>query len=188
MDEQNKKEINSEKEKLTLSEIIKFTIITLILVIPLRMFVAEPYLVRLTSMYPTFKDSDYLIVEKISKKNIKRGDVIIFKSPVDNRNLIKRVIGLPGEKITLNKGVFEIEKENGEKQILIEKYVVYQDLEKQTNIKLTGNQYFVSGDNRAGSYDSRDWGALPKENIIGKPFLRFFHFNAIGVWPGKISI
>jgi signal peptidase I len=70
MDEQNKKEINSEKEKLTLSEIIKFTIITLILVIPLRMFVAEPYLVRLTSMYPTFKDSDYLIVEKISKKSL----------------------------------------------------------------------------------------------------------------------
>lgn len=187
MEEQNKKE-NFEKEKLTFSEIFKFTIITLIIIIPVRIFIAEPYLVRMTSMYPTFKDSDYLIVEKISKKNIKRGDVIIFKSPVDNRNLIKRVIGLPGENIRLNKGIFEIEKENGEKQILEEKYVTYQDFKKQTNIRLKDDEYFVSGDNRAGSYDSRDWGPLPKENIIGKPLLRFFHFDSIGIWPGKISI
>jgi signal peptidase I len=187
MNEENNKEITPKKDNLTFVEILKFTILTLIVVIPIRMFVAEPYLVRGTSMDPTFKNNDYLIVEKISK-NIERGEVIIFKSPVDNRNLIKRVIGLPGETVLLKSGKFQIKKTDGQLQTLSENYILYQDLDKTVDIKLNEDQYFVSGDNRAGSYDSRYWGALPKKNILGKPFLRLFHFNSIGIWPGNFSI
>ncbi len=190
--EQQKESINNNQDKgLSLKEIVKLLVITFILVMPIRIFIAEPYLVKGLSMDPTFKNNDYLIVEKITSRmgNIERGDIIVFKSPLaEKRNLIKRVIGLPGEKIALKDGKFTIEKNDGAKVTLEESYVIYQNIFKENNWTLKPDEYFVSGDNRAGSYDSRDWGPLKKEKITGKPLIRLFHFNSVGLWPGKFSI
>lgn len=175
----------------SLREFIKFAIIAAIIVIPIRLFIAEPFLVRGDSMDNTFKNNDYLIVEKISYRfnPPQRGDVVIFNSPVENnRDLIKRVIGLPGEKVEVIDSAVFITTTDGKRIQLNEPYLDYPQLASQTITKVLGaDEYFVLGDNRPVSYDSRYWGVLPKKDIIGRPFLRLYRFNVIGFWPGNFN-
>ncbi|OHA98050.1 MAG: signal peptidase I [Candidatus Zambryskibacteria bacterium RIFCSPHIGHO2_12_FULL_38_34] len=138
-------------------------------------------------MEPTFKGSDYLIVDQISKrfKEPKRESVVIIRYP-KNPSLffIKRLIAFPGETVEIKKGVVVIyndENKNGIK--LNEPYVVFTKQEDFLK-KLETDEYFVMGDNRAGSSDSRIWGAVPKKYIVGRPIIRLFPLNEIGVWPG----
>ncbi len=184
-------------------DVIRFIIITLAIVIPLRMFVIEPYMVRGDSMLPNFENNDYLLAEKWSswKKipDYKRGDIVIFKSPAENKRiLIKRIIALPGETIKIENGKVSIlkEKNNGEETnfiVLNEGYLNNSVINENPNsqflpvnfkaLVLKTDEFFVLGDNRGASYDSRFWGPLPAENIIGRPIMRLYRFNQIGVWP-----
>lgn len=172
-------------------EFIKFAIIAAIIVLPIRFFIAEPFLVLGDSMDPTFKNNDYLIVEKISYKfhPPERGDVVIFNSPVENnRDLIKRVIGLPGEKVEIIDANVFITTAAGKRFQLNEPYIVNQQVAPQNIVRQLGaGEYFVLGDNRPVSYDSRYWGVLPQKDIIGEPFLRLYHFDALGLWPGNFT-
>ncbi len=165
-------------------EIIKLFVMSLAIVIPIRYFLFQPFVVKGDSMLPNFNSGDYLIVDEISYrfKNPERGDVIVFKYPQNpSYRFIKRIIGLPGETIEIKNNEVAVYSKDEQKQILNE--TLYIPDSKKTygdiRIKLKENEYFVLGDNRPYSSDSRSWGPLPKENIIGKVFIRLFPFGAI---------
>lgn len=172
------------------SEIIKFTIVAVLIVVPFRMYVAQPFIVSGASMYPTFKDGEYLIVDQLTFKfeEPKRDSVIIFKYPKDPKTFfIKRVIGLPGEKVSIKAGVVTITNtEHPEGLVLDDSYILesnkkYDDLEMQ----LGEQEYFVMGDNRLGSLDSRSWGPVSNKLIIGRPLVRVLPFERASVLPGN---
>lgn len=181
---------NQPKTSSSFWEMVKYIILALIIVIPFRMFVAQPYIVSGLSMDPTFKDADYLIVDQLSKRfeEPARQSVVIIKYPKDpSKYFIKRLIGFPGDTIEIKDGVvtvFNADHKDG--LILEEPYIVYSKIE-DFSITLGDDEYFVMGDNRAGSYDSRMWGPLPKKYIIGRPLIRLFPVSKINLWPG-ISI
>jgi len=153
-------------------EILKIVIIALVIVIPIRYFLFQPFIVKGQSMEPNFEDSNYLIVDELSYRfrDPQRGEVVVFRYPRNvSQRFIKRIIGLPGEKIEIEAGVVMV---NG--KILDEsKYLL---LGVQTSgdiqISLDENEYFVLGDNRISSFDSRQWGTLPRKNIIGRVYFR----------------
>ena len=163
-------------------ELLKIALIALVIVLPIRYFLFQPFIVKGESMSPTFESGDYLIVDEISYRlsEPKRGDVIVFNYPKDkSQRFIKRVIGLPGETVSVSNGEVKLIGNTGE-NVLLEEYLP-DDLETIGDIKMSLNEdeYFVMGDNRDYSYDSRAWGVVPKEDIIGKAFLRLFPLNNI---------
>ncbi len=168
-------------------EILKVVAIVFISAIVIRGFVAQPFIVEGSSMEPDFHNGEYLLIEKMSYhlRPPSRGDVIVFKYPNNpNVNYIKRIIGLPGETVR----VFESQVfVNGKR--LVEDYltpgertVVSQSPETPYEITLSGDQFFVMGDNRTHSSDSREWGPLGRDFIIGKSALVLYprqNFSAV---------
>lgn len=177
--EQNNQEPSKVKKALNfIWEITKIVVIASVIVLPIRYFLFQPFIVKGESMVPNFQDGNYLIVDEISYRlsEPKRGDVVVFDTNFLPRyvgqRFIKRVIGLPGETIDIKNSKITISKD-GKELVLNEKYLPANFKIAQTlNITLNKDQYFVMGDNRDFSYDSRMWGALPKTDIIGKVFLR----------------
>lgn len=171
-------------------EFWRFIFIVLFIILPLRLFVVQPFIVSGESMYPTFENRDYLIVDALSYKleNPKRGDVVIFKYPYDEkRYFIKRVIGIPGETVIVEgEKVTIINKENPKGFTLEENYIKFNN-ESRTEINLREDEFFVMGDNRPVSSDSRVWGPLEKEFIIGRPLVRLFPLSQATVFPGEIQ-
>jgi len=165
-------------------EIILLIVVALAIVIPIRTYIFQPFIVNGSSMEPNFYSGDYLIVDEFTYNFInkpRRGDVIVFDYPLNpNFKYIKRVIGLPNETISIKDGKVIIKPKNGEEFVLDEKKYLSEDNLREwvysNNLreeKLGENEYFVLGDNRNGSSDSRKWGTLPLRNIDGKVFLRF---------------
>ena len=150
--------------------------IALMIVAPVRAFVFQPFFVKGESMEPNFHNSDYLIIDELTYRfhQPERGDVVVFKYPMDvSQKYIKRIIGLPNETIEISNN-----------QVMVSKYLDTTILDEteylpsyvQTpgtiRITLGDDEYFVMGDNRTASSDSRRWGALPEDNIIGRAVLR----------------
>jgi len=136
-------------------------------------------------MDPTFKDKQYLIVDELTYRfaEPQRGSVLIFKYPNDpSKYFIKRIIGLPGETVKIAEGkVTIINSLNPDGFVLTEPYIVFQKIDSSI-VALSNDEYFVMGDNRLGSADSRMWGPVPRENFIGRPILRVWPTS---VWPGE---
>jgi signal peptidase I len=174
--------------KETIREIVFFVIIAVGIVLPFRVYVAEPYLVDGRSMDPTFKSGDYLIVNKLVYrfKEPERNSVIVFKYPNDpKKSFIKRIVGLPNETIEVKDGKTTIYNSEFPQGFQVDQsYVIYSS---PTSAKktLSEEEYFVMGDNRAESFDSRAWGILPKQNILGEPLFRLWPINKIKVFPGQ---
>jgi signal peptidase I len=163
-------------------EITKIVIIALLIVVPIRTFLFQPFFVRGESMTPAFEDGDYLIIDEISYRfqGPQRGEVIVFKSPPDpSQKYIKRIIGLPGEIVEIKDGRVVISNQK-ESYLLDESDYLPSDIFTPggTLISLAEDEYFVLGDNRRASADSRRWGFLPRENIIGRVLLRAWPFAA----------
>jgi signal peptidase I len=141
-------------------------------------------------MDPTFKNGDYLIVDQLSKRfgDPERGAVLIIRYPKDpSKFFIKRLIAFPNEKIEIKKGVVTIfNEQNPSGLTLDDSYVLYKKGDDFT-MQLNDNEYFVMGDNRASSSDSRVWGTLPKKYIVGRPILRLLPFDKVAIWPGLNS-
>jgi signal peptidase I len=168
-------------------EIAKIVIVALAIVIPIRYFLFQPFFVKGESMQPNFQNGDYLIIDEISYRfrEPERGEVIVFKYPQNESQLfIKRVIGLPGEKVEINDNQIKITQVNGQLLDLKEISNLPSSIETSGNINITleNGQYFVLGDNRQFSYDSRRFGVVNRNEIIGKVFLRALPFSALGVF------
>ena len=164
-------------------EITKISIIALVIVVPIRYFLFQPFFVRGQSMEPNFENGDYLIVDEISYRfrEPQRGEVVVFKYPQNpSQRFIKRIIGLPGETIEIKDGKITISKD-GNSQVLNESEYLSFSLYTSGNISvaLDKDEYFVLGDNRAFSFDSRRFGVLSKEEIIGRTFLRAWPFTSL---------
>lgn len=171
-------------------ELITFVVLAIIIVVPIRLFVAQPFVVEGESMYPTFDSGDYLIVDQLSYRlgDPKRGDVVVFRYPNDEKVFyIKRIIGLPGETVHIEGGTTRITKTDGTDITLDESYVVSEDATYSLERTLGEDQFFVMGDNRPKSSDSRTWGALPRYDIMGRAYIRLLPIDGIDVLPGAVS-
>ncbi len=158
----------------------KVIFFALLIVLPVRYFLFQPFLVRGSSMEPQFVESDYLIVEQLTYRfrEPKRGEVIVFRYPGSpQRRHIKRIIGLPGERVVIEDGTVFIEKE-GEKMSLEEDYIATNIRRGDVDVLMGEGDYFVMGDNRNHSLDSRNWGALPEEYIVGRVLVQISSFTA----------
>jgi len=179
------------KEEHPLAEIVRFALIALIIVVPVRMFIAQPFIVSGASMEDTFHSGEYLIVDQVSYyfDDPERGDVIIFRYPGDpSKFFIKRVIGLPGDTITIVDGTVTITNETyPDGYLLDEPYIEDMPLSPPLEETLGEREYFVMGDNRDESSDSRSWGVLQEERIVGRAWLRLFPPTALDYLPGAVS-
>ena len=167
-------------------ELARIIIIAFVVMIGFRFFVAEPFIVSGSSMVPNYHNREYLVVNKVSYRmhEPKRGDVIVFRYPKDtSQYFIKRIIGLPGEKVKVENGkVYVYNDEHPDGAALSESYLSNQDITfgKNDLVKLGSDEFFVLGDNRLASSDSRVWGVLPREDIVGTAWLRVFPLNTFG--------
>ncbi len=209
-----------QKTKSFFKEVIFIAIFAVVIVWPIRAFVAEPFIVSGASMDNTFQNGNYLIIDEVTYRfhEPKRGDVIIFNAPAEavalqgtqslgffssikkmiglpiNTYYIKRIIGLPGDTVQINGDEVKI-TENGSatSTTLSEPYIYINKSETslfstlQRNVTLGSDEYFVMGDNRHNSSDSRIWGILKKENIKGRALLRLMPINEVSVFPGEYN-
>lgn len=180
----------SEQRENFFTELLKFVVIAAVIVIPVRLFVAQPFIVSGQSMDPTFANGQYLIVDELSYRfePPQRGDIIIFRYPRNpSEYFIKRIIGLPGETVHISNNTITVTKADGTTESLPEPYVANQGDGPDATYAIPDGQYFVMGDNRPESSDSRVWGLLPRGNIIGRAFLRLLPVQAASIFPGKAT-
>lgn len=171
--------------------VLWYAVVALGLALFIRFFVATPYMVSGSSMEHTFENLDYLIIDRLTytMSDPKRGDVVVFTQPqAHSRDLIKRIVGLPGETVVIRGNeVSIINAENPDGTVLNEPYLTAENYGGINNMQVTlkENEYYVLGDNRRVSADSRMWGPLPKTDIIGRVIVRLFPFTAIQALPGQ---
>ena len=167
-------------------DFVKIILIAALIVLPIRYFIFQPFIVKGESMVPNFHSGDYLIIDEISYTlgTPKRGDVVVLKYPLDSsQRFIKRIVGLPGETVQVKDGKVTISKD-GNTFVLDEKKYLPElaSTDGDVNLTLSEDRYFVLGDNRQFSYDSRRWGVLPKKDIIGKAFFRVFPIKQMSLF------
>jgi signal peptidase I len=182
-----------KKILLEIWDIVKFLLPIVIVVFVVRTFIAQPFIVDGDSSYPNFRTGHYLIIDELSYrfKEPARGDVIVLRYPLQpSRFFLKRIIGLPGDRVVIKDGkVFIYNAENPKGYVLSEPYQdqptfptgPYQDT------LLGSGDYFVMGDNRGGSDDSRTWGILPRKDIMGHVILRLFPLKLMGITPASVD-
>jgi signal peptidase I len=172
-------------------EIVKFALLALLIVVPFRLFVAQPFIVSGASMIPTFDTGEYLIIDQLSYrfKTPERGDVIVFRYP-ENTSVffIKRIIGLPGEELRFSNNNITIHNSDFLPDTVLELEEPYLSVENRviapSVVSLEEHEYFVLGDNRRASSDSRSWGPLPENLIMGRALIRLLPIQRIDFFPG----
>ncbi len=152
-------------------EVAEVVLIAVVTVFAIRTFLMQPFLVSGASMEPNFSTGNYLLVDEVTYRlrTPERGEVIVFKYPNDpSVYYIKRIIALPGEHVVVRDGKIKIFNSQHPEGMALNESYLDNNLKTLGNIDavLDTNDYFVMGDNRNFSYDSRSWGSLPKENII----------------------
>lgn len=170
-------------------ELIKIVAISLAIIIPIRVFVVQPFIVEGASMAPNFHDGEYLIVDELSYRffSPQRGEVVIFRPPQNHTvYYIKRVIGLPGETVEIKEGgiyIYNAEHPTGiklnELGYEIANQISSSQLEK---ITLNADEYFLMGDNRTNSLDSRSFGPVKFDYLKGRAWIRAFPFSRVNIF------
>jgi signal peptidase I len=171
----------------SLLEVIEIAVIAVAAVFIVRTFLVQPFLVSGTSMFPTFSNGDYVLTDELTYRirPPERGEVVVFHDVSDvSTYLIKRVIGLPGERVVINDNTVTIyNKQNPNGFVLNESYLPAGTITAgNEDITLSSSSYFMMGDNRAVSYDSRSWGPLPASNIVGLVRFRLWPLDAIQIF------
>jgi len=158
-------------------------------------FLFQPHEVKGNSMYDNFHDGEYLLTDKVSYRfgTPQRDDVVVFKAPKnEDYDYIKRIIGLPGDQIRIEQGRVYVNGERLDESNYLNKDVFTQNgyfAKTGETITVPADSYFVMGDNRSNSSDSRDWGFVPAANIIGRAWLRYWPLSSLGAikkYPKKI--
>jgi len=172
-----------------LLDIIEVVVIALAMFVVMYLFLFQPHQVRGLSMYPSFFNDDYLLTDKITYqlRLPLRGEVVIFKAPNnEDYDYIKRIIGLPGETVKISNGKVYVNGQEVEESYLPDSYETFggRFWKEDQSIPVPDGQYFVLGDNREHSSDSREWGPVPKANIIGKAWLCYWPPQRLGLVPG----
>ncbi len=175
------------KIRVFIGELLETVLISLLIIVPVRYFIIQPFFVKGQSMEPNFHDNDYLIVDELSYRlrAPERGEVIVLKSEVlQNQFLIKRIVGLPGETIQIQNGrvmIFNAQDPQG--FVLDEPYLAPGEVtDGNEKITLGSDQYFVMGDNRRFSYDSRRWGTLTRSDIVGRAWIRLWPISSAQIF------
>jgi len=169
-------------------ETIKIVVISLAIIIPVRYYLIQPFFVRGASMTPNFDSGQYLVIDEISYRfeEPERGEVVVFKYPLDtSQYYIKRIVGLPGETVEIKDGQVIIYNQDYPQGMVLDEssYLAAGTITwGETKIELSKDEYFVLGDNRQASSDSRRWGELDEENIIGRVWLRAWPFSLAEVF------
>ena len=165
-------------------ETIKVIVISLVIIVPIRYYLVQPFFVKGASMEPNLENGDYLLVDELSYRfnAPKRGEIIVFRYPYDTSQFfIKRIVGLPEETIEIRNNIVKIykdDKANG--AVLKEEYLpASQKTLGDEVIQLKEDEYLVLGDNRLQSSDSRRWGPLASKYIVGRAFVRLWPFDEI---------
>lgn len=179
---------NNSAKKESWIDFFRFAVIAALIVVPIRLFIAQPFVVSGASMVPTFDTGHYLIIDELSYRfeNPKRGDVVVFRFPFDpSKFLIKRIAGLPKETITIKNDVIRVTNAEHPESFIWEQETVRESGRRaEQQITLQDDEYFVLGDNRDESADSRLWGPLNKKLIIGRPIVRLLPLQKIDFFPG----
>ncbi len=178
-----------EKRENFFTELLKFALIAIVVVVPVRLFVAQPFIVSGASMVPTFQNGQYLVVDELTyhTRPPQRGDVVVFRYPKDpSQFFIKRIIALPGEVVSVSNGGVSVTKKDGTEVVLDETYVKNHGNGEET-ITVPDDSYFVMGDNRPESSDSRVWGTLPRANLVGRVLVRLLPLNTFSIFPGAAA-
>ncbi len=174
------------------AELVKTAVIISFIAYVLRIFVLQPFIVEGLSMYPQFETHDYLLVDKVSYRlhEPARGDIIVFKYPGNTSiNYVKRIIGMPGERVHIESGKVTIFNSGHPDGVTLDEPYVEAGNKTLTpsgaiaDYSVSDDTYFVLGDNRQASSDSREWGLLPKVDIIGRVLLQAFPLNHFSLIP-----
>ena len=182
---------DTPKKKNSILELAKFALIAALIVVPIRTFVAQPFIVSGNSMVPTFHDQEYLIVDELSYhvRDPHRGEVVVFKYPKDtSKYFIKRVVGLPGETLKLRGNEITIVNSEHPEGFILDQSYIENKSNDSFEITLKDTQYYVMGDNRIASSDSRAWGPLERHFMVGRALLRILPFSKIGYLPGNHTL
>lgn len=167
-------------------DILESIVVALAIFVVVYLFLYQPHQVKGASMEPNFHDGEYILTNKFEYKfgDPKRGDVIVFRSPQNpDIDFIKRIIGLPGDRVKLSNNKFYINGVELDEEYLRDDLYTYQGsyLKDGQETIVPPDHYFVSGDNRPRSSDSREWGPITRDSIIGKSQLRYWPFNRFGL-------
>ncbi len=166
-------------------ELVKIGVVAALIVVPLRVYVFQPFLVKGDSMVPNFHNGDYLIIDELSYRfrSPERGEVIVLKFPYDpSQRFIKRIVGLPGEAIEIKDGKVVVYHTDSKEAFVLDEVGYLGSLQTPGSVKvqLKEDEYFVLGDNREFSSDSRSWGPLGTKYIVGRMLWRVFSLDTIG--------
>ena len=157
-------------------EIFETIAIAVVSVFLVRTFIAQPFLVSGSSMEPTFSHRNYLLVDELTYRfrEPERGEVVVFRYPKEQRSFyIKRIIGLPGERVAVDESGVTVYR-GSERKVLAEPYLGEWRGRERIDVTLGPHQYFVMGDNRNASFDSRNWGPLSRGDLVGLARLRLW--------------
>ncbi|MBU2236067.1 signal peptidase I [Patescibacteria group bacterium] len=189
LDELNEKSIRPDSfwkaTGLFILEVTKIIVISLAIIIPIRYYLIQPFYVKGASMEPTFHDYEYLIIDEISYRlnDPHRGDIIVLKDPRnESQFFIKRIIGLPGETVTIKNGIVTITNTTYPSGIELDESIYLDEAiytSGSIDVELDADKYYVMGDNRGSSLDSRIIGPIGEENIVGRAWIRAWPFNKL---------
>lgn len=188
---EEEKKVRKSGWKSTTGEVVRLLVIWIAISFVIRYFIAQPFIVRGASMEPNYQDQQYLVVDELSYylRAPKRGEVIVFHYPRNTTQyFIKRIVGLPGETIKIENGTIHlINAEYPDGLVFEEPYLAQQSriTRPDSTIVLKNNEYFVLGDNRDFSSDSRAWGPLGKDYIVGKVLFRAWPPSKFGIVPNN---
>jgi len=208
MDFEPKKKVTPEEQYYGIGgfilEIVKVFVLALVIILPVRVFLFQPFFVQGASMEPNFENNQYLIINEFGYKQtsvdisnfhlftanpfkeLGRQEVTVFRYPKNRSQFfIKRIIGLPGERVQIQNGTVTIfNKENPDGFVLDESAYLSSKIKTQGDmvIMLKDDEYFVMGDNRGASSDSRSWGPVKETDIVGKVLLRAWPLDQVSVY------
>lgn len=165
---------------LFVAEIVQIAVLALAIILPVRYFLIQPFVVKGASMEPNFYDSEYLIIDELTFqfRDPERGEIVVFRPPQhSDQYYIKRVIGLPGETVEIRNGVITVYNTDNPNGFALAETYISEVTEGRDRRTLGADEYYLMGDNRDASLDSRYFGAVPRDNLIGRVWVRGLPFD-----------